>query len=146
VKVHTLMGYGLLDKITRGRAVLIGDAAHPILPTHAQGGGYSLEDAAALEVLFQGNIHPQEVPERLQLFQNVRLSRCSVMQIMSNILSGRPRRLWRMLGSTMVSPCHLSIPPCSQKHTGNFFGHTTSLKSLKRPCGDLVDRKSSERS
>lgn len=36
---------------TRGRAVLIGDAAHPMLPHQGQGGAQGLEDGAALGVL-----------------------------------------------------------------------------------------------
>jgi salicylate hydroxylase len=93
VKVYNLMDHDPLDTLTRGKAVLIGDAAHPMLPTHAQGGGFSLEDAATLEVLFQGVTDPQEVPKRLQLFQYVRLSRCSVTQIMSNNIVRSPEKL-----------------------------------------------------
>jgi len=36
---------------TKGRAILIGDAAHPMLPHQGQGGAQGLEDGAALGVL-----------------------------------------------------------------------------------------------
>lgn len=52
VKVYTVDHRAEVSTITRGHAVIIGDAAHPMMPTHAQGGCMVLEDAAALEVLF----------------------------------------------------------------------------------------------
>ena|SRR2546423_14536162 len=76
--------YTLVDTMTRDRAVLIGDAAIQCYPTLAQGGGFSIEDAAALEVLFEGVTDPRGILKRLQLFQDVRLSRCAVVHIMSN--------------------------------------------------------------
>lgn len=42
------------------RMIIIGDAAHPVLPTSGQGGGQAIEDAAtlaiALELAGKGNI------------------------------------------------------------------------------------------
>ena len=93
MKVYTLMDHDPLDQMTRGKAVLIGDAAHPMLPTHAQGGGASLEDAAALEVLFQDVTDGQEIPKRLQMVQDVRLARCAVVQIMSNNFARTPEKM-----------------------------------------------------
>ena len=93
VKVYTLMDHDPLDKMTRGKAVIVGDAAHPMLPTHAQGGGFALEDAAALEVLFQGMTDPLEIPKRLQMFQDLRLDRCAVTQIMSNNVVRTPEKM-----------------------------------------------------
>lgn len=37
----------------RGRVFLIGDAAHPMLPTQGQGASQSLEDAEALGAFFE---------------------------------------------------------------------------------------------
>ena len=93
MKVYTLMDHEPLDKMARDKAVLIGDAAHPMLPTHAQGGGFSIEDAASLEVLFRGVTDPHGIPDRLRLFQDVRLSRCAVVQIMSNNIVRTPEKV-----------------------------------------------------
>ncbi len=43
-----------LTRWTRGRAVLIGDACHAMLPHHGQGANQSIEDAAALAGLLTG--------------------------------------------------------------------------------------------
>jgi salicylate hydroxylase len=48
---------------TKGRAVLIGDAAHPMLPHQGQGGAQGLEDGAALGVLLSHVSDLSRVPE-----------------------------------------------------------------------------------
>lgn len=79
MKFYTLMDHDPLDKMIRGKAVIIGDAAHPMLPNRAQGGALSLEDAAALEVLFHDVRDVNGIPKRLQLFQDVRLAQRAVV-------------------------------------------------------------------
>lgn len=97
----------------RGRAVLIGDAAHPMLPHQGQGGAQALEDGAALGVLFSripavdpgssaeadlrtsSRVDQSEIStaaldydtfiaERLHLFQETRKNRTAAIQIFSN--------------------------------------------------------------
>ncbi|KAH9880160.1 hypothetical protein J1614_002186 [Plenodomus biglobosus] len=69
---------------TRGNVILIGDAAHPMLPHQGQGGAQSIEDAGALGI-FLANIHStNDIPARLELVQNTRRDRASAMQIFSN--------------------------------------------------------------
>ena len=65
------------------KLVLIGDAAHPMLPHQGQGGAQSIEDSVALGIALT-NCTPKELPSRLQLFEKVRRTRASVMQIFSN--------------------------------------------------------------
>ncbi|RHZ63413.1 putative salicylate hydroxylase [Aspergillus thermomutatus] len=72
---------------TRGRLVLIGDAAHPMLPHQGQAGAQAIEDAGALGELFASMPdHPtqDEIRTRLALFEKVRINRASVIQIFSN--------------------------------------------------------------
>lgn len=90
---------------TKGRLVLVGDAAHPMLPRtvepaeshyrrtltnkidQGQGGAQAIEDAAALHTVFSGLAgHPtaQDIQDRLKLFEAVRLKRASRIQIFSN--------------------------------------------------------------
>ncbi|KAL3491074.1 putative salicylate hydroxylase [Aspergillus germanicus] len=73
---------------TRGRLVLIGDAAHPMLPHQGQAGAQAIEDAGALSELFalaeHTTITPQEIQSRLALFEQVRVNRASAMQVFSN--------------------------------------------------------------
>ncbi|KAH8690474.1 2-polyprenyl-6-methoxyphenol hydroxylase [Talaromyces proteolyticus] len=76
----------------RGRLVLVGDAAHPMLPHQGQGGAQAIEDAGALGVIFSGSLSDpsslhltiDDINKRLVLFENVRYNRASAMQIFSN--------------------------------------------------------------
>ncbi|GFF43192.1 6-hydroxynicotinate 3-monooxygenase [Aspergillus udagawae] len=72
---------------TRGRLVLIGDAAHPMLPHQGQGGAQAIEDGGALgEIFARMPDHPtqDEIRDRLALFEKVRVNRASVITIFSN--------------------------------------------------------------
>lgn len=42
----------------RGRVILIGDAAHAMLPTQGQGASQAIEDAEALGAFFEGISEP----------------------------------------------------------------------------------------
>ena len=92
---------------TKGRAVLIGDAAHPMLPYQQQGSAQGLEDGAALGVLLShipapsvsepllaagdttslkgdaSEVLTARLTERLQLFQDIRKNRTAAIQVFS---------------------------------------------------------------
>ncbi|KAI0603125.1 hypothetical protein F4775DRAFT_598263 [Biscogniauxia sp. FL1348] len=87
IKVHRLFKRSPLGSFVRGRAVVLGDAAHVMLPTHAAAGGLAIESAAALEVLLrgvQGGGDAQVVSERLRLFDALRVPRCNLTLLASN--------------------------------------------------------------
>ncbi|GIJ86733.1 hypothetical protein Asppvi_005628 [Aspergillus pseudoviridinutans] len=72
---------------SRGRLVLIGDAAHPMLPHQGQGGAQAIEDGGALgEIFARMPDHPtqDEIRDRLALFEKVRVNRASIITIFSN--------------------------------------------------------------
>ncbi|KAL5333984.1 hypothetical protein BJX70DRAFT_391760 [Aspergillus crustosus] len=76
-----------IPTISKGRLVLIGDAAHPMLPHQGQGGAQAIEDAAALSEILADlpvNTPRDEIRNRLEVFEQVRLRRVSAMQILSN--------------------------------------------------------------
>ena len=73
-----------LQRWHRGKALLIGDAAHPMLPHHGQGGAMAIEDAGALGVLFSDVGPEDDLSYRIQLFEDLRKNRASATQIMSN--------------------------------------------------------------
>ena len=56
-----------LESWCNGRAVLIGDAAHPVLPFFAQGGALALEDAVVLAAHITDTSRP--MPARLKAFE-----------------------------------------------------------------------------
>ncbi|KAK1985267.1 FAD dependent oxidoreductase [Colletotrichum cereale] len=68
----------------KGRMILIGDAAHPMLPHQGQGGAQAIEDGVALGVCFSNVASGAEVPERLKLFEEIRRNRASAVTIFSN--------------------------------------------------------------
>lgn len=73
---------------SRDRLVLIGDAAHPMLPHQGQGGAQAIEDAGALSEIFtQLPTEPtaDEIRDRLAVFERVRIKRASAIQVTSNV-------------------------------------------------------------
>jgi salicylate hydroxylase len=63
----------------QGRVVLVGDAAHPMLPYLAQGAGMAMEDAYELAAQLLGAT-PANAPERLHQFAHVRWQRNARVQ------------------------------------------------------------------
>ncbi len=50
-----------------------------------QGGGMAVEDGAALGALFSNLYSKKEIPDRLKLFQDLRLDRVSALQVISSV-------------------------------------------------------------
>lgn len=69
-----------LPRWSRGRATLLGDACHPMLPFMAQGAAQSLEDAATLTACL---VHDADVPAALRRYEALRLPRASRVQALS---------------------------------------------------------------
>lgn len=63
----------------QGRAVLVGDAAHPMRPYLAQGAGMAIEDAAALGYQWTARVN-RDVPVRLNAFAQARWQRNAQVQ------------------------------------------------------------------
>jgi 2-polyprenyl-6-methoxyphenol hydroxylase-like FAD-dependent oxidoreductase len=68
------------DNWIRGKACLLGDAAHAFLPHQGQGGAQAIEDSAALGALFPLGTPASEVPRRLQLYVQARYDRATLVQ------------------------------------------------------------------
>jgi salicylate hydroxylase len=62
-----------LDTWTNGAVALLGDAAHPLLPFFAQGGGLAIEDAMVLAECIAGR--PGPMTERLRAYEAARRHR-----------------------------------------------------------------------
>ena len=93
IKVYTQMWRDPLENFSKGKAVLIGDAGHLMLPTHGQGASMALEDCLALEVLFTDIPSAEDVSSRLTKFDKLRLPRVSAVQTMSNKMMGPPDKM-----------------------------------------------------
>lgn len=106
MKFWKLVARGPIPKWHKGRLVLVGDAAHPMLTckritnsnrcsqrslmltlqtVQGQGGGQAIEDGAALGILFDQVEDKGAMENRLQLFEKVRRNRGSALQILSNV-------------------------------------------------------------
>jgi salicylate hydroxylase len=71
-----------LERWSAGRATLLGDACHPMLPFMAQGAAQAIEDGATLAACLT-NVRDREIPEALRLYEGLRLPRASRLQAMS---------------------------------------------------------------
>jgi salicylate hydroxylase len=83
-QVETCFWWGLYDRRplhswTRGRLVLLGDAAHAMLPHLGQGANQAIEDGVALAVLLEGR-DPAEVLDILPRYEKLRRVRTDVIQ------------------------------------------------------------------
>ncbi|KAH8199654.1 hypothetical protein TruAng_006184 [Truncatella angustata] len=88
IKIYKLVRREPLLRYWRGRAVIIGDAAHTILPTHAQGAVLAVEEAAALELLLEGLTNSADVPSRLELYSDLLKNHIHVVQNLSETIPG----------------------------------------------------------
>ncbi|KAE8311999.1 hypothetical protein BDV41DRAFT_540085 [Aspergillus transmontanensis] len=86
VKVWKLLDMESIPRWHFGRLALLGDAAHPFLPHQGQGAGIAIEDAASLAVVLPQGTPVEEIPERLQLYHEIRYERASQVQEYSRIL------------------------------------------------------------
>ncbi|KAK7995192.1 hypothetical protein PG990_013965 [Apiospora arundinis] len=73
---------------TKGRAILIGDAAHAMLPTQGQGASQSVEDAEALQAFLKNlsddrRPSAEEITSALQAVFAARYERASLIQLYS---------------------------------------------------------------
>ncbi|KAH8594828.1 hypothetical protein B0O99DRAFT_512843 [Bisporella sp. PMI_857] len=82
IKLWKLLDHDELGKENwvRGKACLLGDAAHAFLPHQGQGGAQAIEDSAALGALFPLGTRASDIPQRLQLYVQARYNRATLVQ------------------------------------------------------------------
>ncbi|CZR58475.1 related to salicylate 1-monooxygenase [Phialocephala subalpina] len=68
----------------KGKLVLTGDAAHPMLPHYAQGGAQGIEDGLALGLVMHGVTDASQIEERLVIYEKIRRNRAASIQVLSN--------------------------------------------------------------
>lgn len=69
-----------LARWSRGRVVLLGDAAHAMLPHHGQGANTTIEDAVTLAELLAGAAAPGDLDAVLARYQALRRTRTRTIQ------------------------------------------------------------------
>ncbi|TEA16484.1 FAD-dependent monooxygenase OpS4 [Colletotrichum sidae] len=80
VNVWQLLDMEVMPTWTNGKLALLGDAAHPFTPHQGQGAGQAMEDGAALGVVLPKGTSPEDVPERLRLYEQIRRERAHTIQ------------------------------------------------------------------
>jgi salicylate hydroxylase len=83
-KVETCFWWGLYDRRplaswTKGRLVLLGDAAHAMLPHLGQGANQAIEDGVALAAFLEGR-NPADIPDILRQYEKFRRARTDIVQ------------------------------------------------------------------
>ncbi|OLN88496.1 3-hydroxybenzoate 6-hydroxylase 2 [Colletotrichum chlorophyti] len=80
VNVWQLLDMEAMPTWVHEKLALLGDAAHPFTPHQGQGAGQAMEDAAALAVVLPRGTSPEDVPERLRLYEEIRMTRAHTIQ------------------------------------------------------------------
>lgn len=88
LRVYPLFDMDTLPTYVKGKMALLGDAAHPILPHLAQGGAMAIEDGVSLGVMLSNISSIEEVPARLQLYNDARYERDTLVQKYTRIVGG----------------------------------------------------------
>ncbi|CRG87053.1 salicylate hydroxylase [Talaromyces islandicus] len=81
-----------LSRWASGKLVILGDAAHPMLPYMSQGAAMAVEDAAALTRALSKMESPAQLEEALGIFEKVRIKRTGQMHQASLLNS----QLWHL--------------------------------------------------
>ncbi|KAL9130126.1 MAG: hypothetical protein Q9217_001600 [Psora testacea] len=91
VKCWPLFIHEPISEWRYGKVVLIGDAAHPMLPFGGQGSNQAIEDGGALGYLLKGVAAGADTVNRLKMFEEVRRNRASRVQILSKTRIGNEK-------------------------------------------------------
>ena len=67
------------------KLIIIGDAAHAMLPYMSQGAAMAVEDSAALAIALDQMLSPEELPFALRAFEKERIKRSGAMMDASSI-------------------------------------------------------------
>ncbi|KAI9037181.1 putative salicylate hydroxylase [Aspergillus affinis] len=148
VTIWPLNIFAPVPRWNRGKILLIGDAAHPMLPFSGQGANQAIEDAGALGYLFDGVHSANEIPTRIALFEKVRRLRVSRTQLMSSVRVGKEGEIQTELRQ-YADPPGTDVPQTFSERLAHDFGfnvfdkcrealrdHEALLVSERVPKGD----------
>ncbi|OOO13389.1 monooxygenase FAD-binding protein [Aspergillus oryzae] len=102
-----LMSGSLLTRWTRGKLVILGDAAHAMLPYMSQGAAMAVEDGVALARSSSYMQSQEQLTEALTIFEKVRILRAGQMQEAS-LLNGQ---LWHFADGPLQEARDAAMAP-----------------------------------
>ncbi|RYP27889.1 hypothetical protein DL767_007477 [Monosporascus sp. MG133] len=94
----------------------------------AQAGAQAMEDGVALGIVLRGVSAPEEVEERLELYQKIRRNRASVIQLLSNVGSDQSHLVYEDLKEFLAEE---DIPTNPSEITDFNFGYDVVKASLE---------------
>ncbi|KAJ5324216.1 hypothetical protein N7476_002816 [Penicillium atrosanguineum] len=106
-----------LTRWTTGRIVILGDAAHAMLPYMSQGAAMAVEDGVALARSLSRINNAQDIPHALSIFEKVRMDRAGKMQEAS-LLNGK---LWHFADGPLQRARDKAMEPETR---GEPFSHS----------------------
>ncbi|KAK1750154.1 hypothetical protein QBC47DRAFT_439333 [Echria macrotheca] len=125
IKRWPLLYRGPIPTWSKGYLVLVGDAAHPMLPHQGQGAPQGIEDAIALGLVLSTASH-EAIPARLAAFDKIRRARASALQIMSNAGLDQQDIVQEELSK------YLDVIPKSRQEFAQFsWGHDVVRETVK---------------
>ncbi|GAD98442.1 salicylate hydroxylase, putative [Paecilomyces variotii No. 5] len=113
--------YKPLPQWTSGKIVLIGDAAHPMLPFSGQGANQAIEDAGALGYMLADVHSSEDIPTRLKLFEKARMLRVARTQTLSKVRLGKEKEVQEELRQ-YADPPGSAVPATFPERYQHDFG------------------------
>ncbi|KAJ5787279.1 Monooxygenase FAD-binding [Penicillium paradoxum] len=96
-----------LSRWVNGRVLILGDAAHAMLPYMSQGAAMAVEDGAALARSLSKIENAADIPKALEVFEQVRIERAGMMQEAS-LLNGK---LWHFADGALQQARDAAMKP-----------------------------------
>ncbi|KAJ5502150.1 hypothetical protein N7463_005024 [Penicillium fimorum] len=96
-----------LSRWVNGKVLILGDAAHAMLPYMSQGAAMAVEDGAALARSLSKIENAADIPKALSIFEQVRIERAGMMQEAS-LLNGK---LWHFADGPLQEARDAAMKP-----------------------------------
>lgn len=126
LKLYPLFDMDALSTYVKSRFALVGDAAHPFLPHLAQGGAQAIEDGVSLGVMLGPGTSAEDIPLRLQLYNQARYKRTKLLQTYTRITGDDSLKE----GDEDVKKLNGESP----RYHGSAADLTTNRKRISRVC------------